>query len=194
MLLRARIHASLEKKRLRDQQRELIRKFATSEVAEDLLVKGFSLGGRLVEATVMFSDIRSFTTITESQSPEETIDLLNTYYTLMFEAIGNHSGVVNQMQGDGLMSIFGAPVPHPDHASQAVRAALEMIELIELFNMDQTAQGKIPINWDRDRLWERDRRLHRHLPSGNLHLRRRYGQPGCPAGSAHKNGRPANFD
>ncbi len=145
VLLRARINASLEKKRLRDQQRELIRKFATSEVAEDLLVKGFSLGGRLVEATVMFSDIRSFTTIAESQSPEAIIELLNTYYTLMFEAIGNHSGVVNQMQGDGLMSIFGAPVPHPDHARQAVRASLEMIELIELFNLDQTAQGKDPI-------------------------------------------------
>lgn len=145
VLLKARINASLEKKRLRDQQRELIRKFATNEVAEDLLVKGFTLGGRLVDASVMFSDIRSFTTITESQTPDETIDLLNTYYTLMFEAIGNHSGVVNQMIGDGLMSIFGAPVPNPDHSKQAVRAALDMIELIDLFNLDQEAQGKVQI-------------------------------------------------
>lgn len=145
VLLRARINASLEKKRLRDQQRELIRKFATNEVAEDLLVKGFTLGGRLVDASVMFSDIRSFTTITESQSPEETIDLLNTYYTLMFEAIGSHSGVVNQMVGDGLMSIFGAPVENSVHSRQAVRAALEMIELIDLFNLDQQAQGKTQI-------------------------------------------------
>ncbi len=145
VLLRARINASLEKKRLRDQQRELIRKFATNEVAEDLLVKGFSLGGKLVDASVMFSDIRSFTTITESQSPDETIELLNTYYTLMFEAIGNQSGVVNQMVGDGLMSIFGAPVLNPKHSSQAVNAALEMMELIELFNQDQIAQGKVQI-------------------------------------------------
>jgi class 3 adenylate cyclase len=145
ILLRARVNASLEKKHLRDQQRELIRKFATSEVAEDLLVSGFSLGGKRVEATAMFSDIRSFTTITESLSPEAIIDLLNTYYTLMFEAIGNHSGIVNQMQGDGLMAIFGAPVPNADHARQAVLAALEMIELIELFNIDQKAQGNVQI-------------------------------------------------
>jgi adenylate cyclase len=79
VLLKARIGASLEKKRLRDQQRELIRKFATSEVATDMETSGFALGGKFVEATVMFSDIRSFTTIVESQTPAETIELLNTY-------------------------------------------------------------------------------------------------------------------
>jgi CheY-like chemotaxis protein len=73
VLLRARITASLEKKRLRDQQRELIKKFATSEVATDLETSGFALGGKFVEATAMFSDIRSFTTIAESQSTAETI-------------------------------------------------------------------------------------------------------------------------
>ncbi len=66
-------------------------------------------------------------------------------YTLMFEAINNYSGVVNQMVGDGLMAIFGAPVHHPDHPQQAVLAALEMVEMIELFNIDQAAQGKVPI-------------------------------------------------
>jgi class 3 adenylate cyclase len=142
VLLRARINASLEKKRLRDQQRELVRKFATAEVAEDLEASGFSLGGKYVEATAMFSDIRGFTTIAESQSPEDTIELLNTYYTLMFDAIGGHNGVVNQMVGDGLMAIFGAPLPQPQHCEQSVRAALEMIELIELFNLEQAATGK----------------------------------------------------
>lgn len=144
-LLRARINSSLEKKRLRDQQRELIRKFATSEVADDLLNKGFSLGGQFVDATAMFSDIRSFTTIAESQSPADTIELLNTYYTLMFEAIGAHNGVVNQMVGDGLMAIFGAPVPQDNPGEAAVRAALEMIEMVELFDQEQEAQGKAPI-------------------------------------------------
>ena len=145
VLLRARINASLEKKHLRDQQRELIRKFATEEVADQLLAQGFELGGKFVEATAMFSDIRGFTTIAESQSPADTIELLNTYYTLMFEAISNHGGIVNQMVGDGLMAIFGAPVEQPDHCEQAVRAALEMIEMIELFNYDQEAQGKAKV-------------------------------------------------
>jgi adenylate cyclase len=145
VLLKARIGACLEKKWLRDQQRELIRKFATSEVADELLTTGFSLGGKFVEASAMFSDIRSFTTIAESQSPEDTIELLNTYYTLMFDAISGHEGVVNQMVGDGLMAIFGAPTPDPDHAENAVRAALEMVELVELFNQQQAVENKVQI-------------------------------------------------
>jgi class 3 adenylate cyclase len=145
VLLKARIGASLEKKRLRDQQRELIRRFATAEVAQDLEESGFALGGRFVEATTMFSDIRSFTTLSESQSPADTIELLNTYYTLMFEAISGQGGVVNQMVGDGLMAIFGAPLPLPNHGEQAVRAALEMIEMIDLFSQDQEAAGRPPI-------------------------------------------------
>jgi adenylate cyclase len=77
VLLKARIGTSLEKKRLRDQQRELVRKFATAEVADELLTTGLALGGKHVEASVMFSDIRSFTRITEALSPAETIELLN---------------------------------------------------------------------------------------------------------------------
>ena len=142
VLLRARVAASLEKKRLRDQQRELFRKFATAEVAEELLTTGFALGGKHVDATVMFSDIRSFTGLAESLPPAETIDLLNSYYTLMFDAIGGHGGIVNQMLGDGLMALFGAPLPHADHAERAVRAGLEMLELVAGFNREQAAQGK----------------------------------------------------
>jgi class 3 adenylate cyclase len=142
VLLRARINASLEKKRLRDQQRELINKFATEEVAEQMLAEGFELGGRLAEATAMFSDIRGFTTITEAQSPADTIDLLNTYYALMFEAITANGGIVNQMQGDGLMAIFGAPVSQPDHPQRAVKAGREMVEMVELFNQEQESLNK----------------------------------------------------
>jgi adenylate cyclase len=145
VLLKARIGACLDKKRLRDRQRELIKKFATSEVASDLETSGFSLGGKFVEATVMFSDIRSFTTIAESQTPAETIELLNTYYTLMFEAISDEGGVVNQMVGDGLMSIFGAPLVQPDHCEHAVKAALDMMDMIQLLNADRLAQGKSEI-------------------------------------------------
>lgn len=142
VLLKARIGAGLEKKRLRDQQRELISRFATAEVAQDMEASGFSLGGHFVEATAMFSDIRDFTTLSETQSPADTIELLNTYYTLMFEAISGQGGVVNQMVGDGLMAIFGAPMPLENHGEQAVRAALEMIEMIDLFNLDRMASKK----------------------------------------------------
>ncbi len=145
VLLQARINASLEKKRLRDQQRELISKFATTEVAEDLLTSGFSLGGKRADVSAMFCDIRSFTTIAEARDPAETIELLNDYYTLMMDAIGREGGIVNQMIGDGLMAIFGAPVPQEDHHERAVLAARQMVELISLFNDEQAARDKAQI-------------------------------------------------
>jgi class 3 adenylate cyclase len=142
VLLRARIGASLEKKRLRDLQRELVRRFATSEVAQDLEQSGFALGGKRVRASVMFSDIRGFTALVESMPPEDTIELLNSYYTLMFEAISSHGGVVNQMVGDGLMAIFGAPLPRPEPARDAALAALEMAQLVALFSDEQELRGQ----------------------------------------------------
>lgn len=142
VLLRARVNTSLEKKRLRDQQRQLFRTFATPEVAEQLLREGFSLGGKYVTASVMFADIRSFTTLSENQEPTDTIELLNSYFALMFDAITSHHGTVNQMEGDGMMAIFGAPVHRDDHREQVVRAALEMIELLKAFNEQRAVQKK----------------------------------------------------
>lgn len=145
VLLRARVGASLEKKRLRDQQRELVRKFATAEVADEILSTGVSMGGKRLEASVMFSDIRSYTSLTQSLSQPDTFELLNNYYTLMFDAIAGHGGIVNQMLGDGLMAVFGAPLPHADHRGRAVHAALEMLELVDGFNREQARRGAIEI-------------------------------------------------
>jgi len=111
-------------------------------VAQDLQQSGFALGGKRVHASVMFCDIRGFTLLVESQPPEETIELLNSYYTLMFDAINGHGGGVNQMIGDGLMALFGAPLPLADCAGSAVAAALEMTELIEQFNLERNTAGK----------------------------------------------------
>lgn len=136
-LLRARVNACLEKKRLRDQQRKLFHTFTTSEVADELLAKGFSLGGKHVEASAMFTDIRNFTALAESRDPEETINLLNVFYGLMFDAIKKHGGSVNQIQGDGLFAVFGAPIAYPDHEERAVRAGLEMLARLDAFNEEQ---------------------------------------------------------
>ena len=145
VLLKARIGASLEKKHLRDLQKEMVQRFATAEVAQDMAQSGFALGGRNLEATVMFSDIRGFTALVASQSAQETIELLNTYYALMFDAISSHGGVVNQMIGDGLMAIFGAPLPLADASFAAVQAAQDMVEMIGLFNADRIAGAKPPL-------------------------------------------------
>jgi adenylate cyclase len=142
VLLRARVNASLEKKRLRDAQRRLFRTFAAPEVAEELLRTGLSLSGKYVQATAMFADIRSFTTLVEKQDPADTFEMLNDYFTLVFDAITNHQGTLAQMVGDGLLAVFGAPVPNEAHRLQAVRAAREMLENLELFNLEQQQRGK----------------------------------------------------
>lgn len=145
VLLKARLSSSLEKKRLRDEQKVLLQRFATSEVAQDLQDSGFTLGGSYVEASVLFCDIRGFTSLSESQPPDETIELLNIYYTLMFEAIESNGGVVNQMIGDGLMVLFGAPKPLDNFAGKALTAAREMLVILDQFNAERTAADKPPI-------------------------------------------------
>ncbi len=145
VLLRARISACLEKKRLRDQQKEMLKRFATAEVAADLEQSGFAMESRRVRASVLFCDIRDFTPLAESAPPEESIELLNNYYALMFDAISGQGGVVNAMIGDGLMAVFGAPLPLQRHEERAVRAALEMIELVGMFSGERVAQGKSPV-------------------------------------------------
>lgn len=141
VILRARIDSSLEKKRLRDQQKALVSRFAASEVAQDLQSGGFSIRGQRLEVTVLFVDIRGFTSLAEQQPPEVTIELLNTYYTLMFDAIAAQGGVVNQIIGDGLMALFGAPQPLAEAALRAARCAHDMLDMIDLLNAERVAAG-----------------------------------------------------
>lgn len=137
VLLNARVRSSLEKKRLYDEQKRLLNRFATEEVAQDLNEQGFAIGGRRINATVLFCDIRDFTALSEDMSPEATIELLNTYYTLMFEAVTSHGGIVNLMVGDGLMALFGAPQPLEGSAQCAVSAAQEMLGMVDMLNEER---------------------------------------------------------
>ncbi|MCZ2128505.1 MAG: response regulator [Anaerolineales bacterium] len=145
ILLRARVNASLEKKRLRDEQRRLFKMFTSEEVAEELSRVGFSLGGQTVVASVLVADIRSFTTLAESQDPSEIISLLNRYFSMMFESITQNGGIVNQILGDGLLAMFGAPIFFEDHREKAVQAALQMLRQLDVFNAQQQAENKTPL-------------------------------------------------
>ena len=145
-LLHARISASLEKKLLRDQQRKLLHTFATEEIAEELMKSGFSLGGRNMDATIMFADIRSFTTYTEQHEAADVVDLLNSYYAAMFVPISSHGGIVNQIIGDGLMALFGTLGKRGDHRTEAVLAALDMVAVLKEFNQRRAAEKKAQIN------------------------------------------------
>lgn len=144
-LLHARISASLEKKSLRDQHRKLLHTFASEAVAEQLLVNGFSLGGRKIEASIMFVDIRSFTALSEKNDAADIIELLNNYYAAIFEPISRHGGVVNQIIGDGLMALFGITKQDGAHQQDAVSAAIDITETLRNFNEKQAANGKAEI-------------------------------------------------
>ena len=144
-LLHARISASLEKKSLRDQQRKLLHTFASEAVAEQLMVNGFSLGGKKIDASIMFVDIRSFTTLSEKSDAEDIIELLNDYFAAIFEPISRHGGVVNQIIGDGLMALFGITKQDGTHQQDAVSAAIDITETLKKFNEKQAANGKAEI-------------------------------------------------
>ncbi len=145
VLLQARISSSLEKKRLRDEQRRLIRTFADKEVANQLMREGFTLGGKHTVITSMFCDIRNFTTITEANDPADVIDMINQYYRIVIDTVQAYGGNANQMQGDGLMSFFGAPVHYPDHAQRAVNSVLEIRRKLAIFNQERAQTGGQPI-------------------------------------------------
>ena len=146
ILLKARIGACLEKKRLRDQQRKILHTFATREIAEELMANGFSLGGKRMEATILFADIRSFTSYAEQNDAEEVLKTLNEYFDAMFKPISNHGGIVNQILGDGLMALFGTLNNKGDHCEQAVHTAIEMMKVLARLNQKRVAENKAEIN------------------------------------------------
>jgi adenylate cyclase len=110
----------------RDKVRNLLGKVVSPQIADELMKKDIELGGEEVEATILFSDIRSFTSISESMSPKQVILMLNHYLTEMNQIIEDNNGVVDKYIGDAVMAIYGAPLAHADSPGNAVRSAQAM--------------------------------------------------------------------
>jgi adenylate cyclase len=114
--------------RERSRMREMFGRYVSDEVVDVLLAddRKLDLAGESKVVTVLFSDIRGFTTISEKLSPHEVVEMLNAYFTRVCEPILAQGGTVNKFIGDAVMAMFGSPVAYPDHARRAVRAALGM--------------------------------------------------------------------
>lgn len=116
-------------------------------IADQLLEGGEdALGGKSVTATVLFSDVRGFTTITEELGAQGTVSLLNEYFTIMVDCIQREGGMLDKFIGDAIMAAFGMPFPHDDDEDRAVRAAISMITDLNIWNQKRLAEGKKPVD------------------------------------------------
>ncbi len=104
------------------------------------------MGGKQSIGTVLFSDVRSFTTITEELGAQGTVKLLNEYFEVMVDVITGQGGMLDKFIGDAIMAIFGTPVPHEDDPDRGVRAAIGMMTSLKEFNARRAADGKPPID------------------------------------------------
>jgi adenylate cyclase len=127
----------------REQVRDAFARFVPESVVGEVLAQadGVRLGGVRRYATVLFSDLRGFTTFSERREPSETLDILNRYLTEMTDAILEHGGTLVSYMGDGIMAVFGAPLEQPDHADRALKAARDMLARLAAFNDKLRAEG-----------------------------------------------------
>ena len=114
-------------------------RFTNPHVARQLVERGGIETGRR-DVTLLFSDIRGFTTLSETRSPEEVIALLNRYFSLQVDVVFRHSGSLDKFIGDCIMGIWGAPLDDPDHARHAVACALDMADTLQAFKRELGAE------------------------------------------------------
>jgi len=121
-------------------------RYMTQELAEELLkLDDAKLGGDRKDVSILFSDIRGYTALTESLEAEEVVGMLNEYFESMVDAIFKNKGTLDKYIGDAIMAVFGSPLPLKDHAWRAVQTSLEMRHRLAEFNARRTANNKVPI-------------------------------------------------
>jgi adenylate cyclase len=127
--------------------RSTMSRYMSKEVADQVLAAGeLELAGKEQKVTVMFSDVRSFTSIAEALGPRETVSLLNEYFTEMVDAVFQHGGILDKYMGDGIMALFGAPLVGPNDADNAVAVADEMMRRLAELNLRRVAAGQAALD------------------------------------------------
>lgn len=127
----------LRERQSRQQAVQMFSRFVNPHVVKELLAHGgLSGAGESRQITILFSDIRGFTTLSEKRTPQQVVDLLNRYFTLQVEVVFRHGGSLDKFIGDCIMAFWGAPLDDPEHARHAVEAALEMGEVLQRFRKE----------------------------------------------------------
>ncbi|MBI5378752.1 MAG: HAMP domain-containing protein [Nitrospirae bacterium] len=148
LIERDRIKAERDRfERERTRYRETLQRYVSRQVAERILKEHGTpfLKGERRDVTVLFSDIRGFTRMSERMEPEEVVDLLNEYFSRTIDIIFKYDGMLDKFIGDCVMAVFGAPEGHADDAVRAVKTAVEMREAVRFFNEHRAREGKEPI-------------------------------------------------
>jgi len=117
-------------------------KFVNEEIAKMILSGSLELGGELKEATIFFSDIRAFTAISEKLSPQEVVEFLNEYMTLMVDIIHDKKGIVDKFIGDAIMAIWGAPISYKNDVENCIDSAIAMRKALVKFNKNRGSKTK----------------------------------------------------
>jgi adenylate cyclase len=128
-------------------QKSTLSRYMDSRLVDEIMAGGEEiLGGKSTTATVLFSDIREFTTLTEKLGATGTVSLLNEYFTIMVDCIQREKGMLDKFIGDAIMAGFGIPVAHDDDEDRAVRTAVAMITSMIEWNIGRVAHGKEPVD------------------------------------------------
>jgi adenylate cyclase len=141
------MHRFLAEERERERIRKTFESYVAPTIVQEMLKhpEQLRLGGERREITVLFTDIRGFTTMSEHLDPEALVSLLHDFLNPMSNIIINHSGTIDKYMGDAIMALFGAPLIQADHPFLACRAALEMVATLEALNRTWAEQGRPPL-------------------------------------------------
>lgn len=125
----------------RERIKDTFGRIVDPRIRDYLLSNEHSLGGKVVDATILFSDLRDFTKLSEKRTPEEVLYILNRYFQEMSNAIEMHGGFINKFIGDAILAVFGTPIPMVNHAEKAVHTALEMQKNLNELNKQFLNEG-----------------------------------------------------
>jgi class 3 adenylate cyclase len=126
--------------------KEALCSYVGHEVTDEIVQSGLQMKGRDCDVTILFSDIRNFTTMAAISSPEEIVNFLNQYFEEMSKTIYKNGGMFNKTIGDGLLAVFGAFDGAANHALLTVKTALEMITVLETMNKEREERGMRPVH------------------------------------------------